>query len=120
MLHDSIQEVAASSQHTGSARVNFLHIPQRVPQALLPLWLDLTPLEPLPGDLWLASTLSVSVVMQCPPVDHLAQTSTDGSRRHVLDVTDNTGVQRHCGRHRRHIGSPSDPHSAHSLAEELG
>ena len=115
MLHDSIQEVDASGQHTGSARVNFLHVPQRVPQTSLPLWL-----EPLPGGLWLASTLSVSFAMQRPPSDHLAQTSTDGSRGPMLVVTDNTGVQRHGGRYRRHILSLSDPHSAHSLAEELG
>lgn len=117
MLHDSIQP---SGQHTGSAQVNFLHVPQRVPQTLLPLWLDLTQLEPLPGGLWLASTLSVSFAMQRPPADHLAQTSTDGSRGPMLVVTDNTGVQLRGGRYRRHILSLSDPHSAHSLAEELG
>ena len=105
MLHDSIQKVDASGQHTGRAGANFPHVPQRVPQTPLPLWL-----EPLPGGLWLASTLSVSFTMQRPHSDHLAQTSTDGSGGPVLVITDNTGVQRHGGQYRRHILSLSDPH----------
>ena len=77
MLHDSIQP---SGQHTGSAWVNFLHLAQRAPQTLLALWLDLTQLERLPGSPWSVSTLSVSFVVQRPPLDHSAQTSPRGSR----------------------------------------
>lgn len=63
-LHDSIQ---CGAWHTESAWANFLHLPQRVSQMLLYLWLGLTQLEWLPRGLQSVSMLSISSVVQFHP-----------------------------------------------------
>lgn len=99
MLHDSIQP---SGQHTGNARVNFLHLPPWVPSA----GPDSAGVAPRSLRAWVSTPGQL-----CDAVPTLGPLSTDQHTQQqepTLDFADNTRLQSHSGRYRRHIVSLSD------------